>query len=92
MAKQKRKAKRTANEPDSVYVLKMILCIFLGALWLRVDIAGSAWGIPLPVGFVIGLLFVQHEHFQIDRKVEYALLLGAMFISFFLPFGLVLSF
>ena len=92
MTKQKRKAKtKTQNEPDSVFVLKLVLYIFLGALWLRVNVGGSERGIPVPIGFIIGLLFASHDHFQIDRKIEYALLLAAMFVSFFLPFGLLLS-
>ena len=88
--KKNRKTK-VENESDSVYILKLILYIFLGALWLRVNISGSERGIPVPIGFIIGLIFASHDHFKIDRKIEYALLLAAMFISFFLPFGIVLA-
>jgi len=49
--------------------------------------------IPIPYGALIGLVFVGHDHFKIDRKIEYALLLVAMFVGFWLPMGfeLVLS-
>lgn len=86
-----KKRKQKASEADSVYVLKLLLFVFLGSLWLRVAINGTDWFVPLPVGFLIGLLLVSHEHFQIDRKIEYAVLVCAMLISFFLPFGLLLS-
>jgi hypothetical protein len=90
MKTQRRKAK-IQNESDSVYILKLILYIFLGALWLRVKVSGSDRGVPIPIGFLVGLLFASHDHFQIDRKIEYALLISAMLISFFLPFGIVLA-
>lgn len=48
-------------------------------------------GISLPVGFAIGVLLASHEHFQIDRKVEYAILLIATILSYIAPIGFVLS-
>jgi len=86
-----KKLKRKASEPDSVYVLKLLLFVFLGSLWLRVGVDGADWLVPLPFGFFVGLLLTSHEHFQIDRKIEYAVLVCSMLVSFFLPFGLLLS-
>ncbi len=85
MAKRKQKP-----ELDSVYFLKLVLYLILGALWVKVA-KGETGQIPLPVGFVIGLLLARHEHFQIDRKVEYAVLLIAMLIGFWAPFGIYIN-
>jgi len=86
-----KKLKQKSSEPDSVYVLKLLLFVFLGSLWLRVGVDGTNWFVPMPLGFFVGLLLTSHDHFQIDRKIEYAVLVCAMLISFFLPFGLLLS-
>lgn len=85
------KRKTTKTETDNAYILKLILFIILGALWLRIGVGTSDTGIPVPIGFLIGLMFARHDRFQIDRKIEYAVLVCSMFVSFFLPFGLVVS-
>jgi hypothetical protein len=70
-------AKKKAPEADSVYFLKLLLFFILGTIWLRID------GRPLvPIGLILGLLFAHHDHFQIDRKVEYAMLLVAGLLAF----------
>jgi hypothetical protein len=90
MAKTKKKVSTKARtEVDSVYFLKLVLYLIIGSLWLRIDTGGMQ--IPLPVGLLIGLLFASHEHFRMDRKIEYALLLVAMFVGFWLPLGLTLN-
>jgi len=81
--------KRSRQKPvelDSVYLLKMLLYLIVGSLWLRITTQTSQ--IPIPVGFIVGILFTMHERLQIDRKLEYAILLMAMFIGFWLPIGL----
>lgn len=67
---QKKKLKR--KEADSVYFLKILLYFILGTIWVKKD--GQA---ILPIGLILGLLFASHDHFRIDRKIEYALLLLA---------------
>ena len=67
---QKKKLKR--KEADSVYFLKILLFFILGTVWIKKD--GQA---IIPIGLVIGVLFASHDHFRIDRKIEYALLLLA---------------
>ncbi len=85
MVKVKTKsAKRT--ELDSVYLLKMVLYLIIGSLWLRVHLSGQV--IPLPLGFLAGVWVASRERFRIDRKLEYAILLMAMFIGFWLPIGI----
>lgn len=87
MAKSKRKTAAKSIETDGVYFLKLVLYLIIGSLWLKVS-GGIAWQLPLPVGLAIGLLFASHEHFQIDRKIEIAVLLIAMLIGFWAPFGI----
>jgi len=63
--------------------------LIIGAQWIRITKGNTQ--IPIPVGLLVGLLFASHEHFQIDRKVEFAMLLVACFIGFWLPLGLQIS-
>lgn len=79
------------QELDSAYVLKLVLYLVLGSQWLRIITQGGT-EIPIPAGALLGLLFIAHDHFKIDRKVEYAVLLVAMFVGFWLPMGLELAF
>lgn len=90
MAKVKTKTKRkpSVQQLDSVFILKIVLYLILGSLWVRLD-AGN-YQVPLPLGALAGLLFASHEHFKIDRKIEYVVLLLAMFVGFWLPIGLTL--
>jgi hypothetical protein len=82
--------KRTSNETDSKYFLKLTVFLILGSQWVYIEQLPN-WQIPIPVGLILGLVFASHEHFQIDRKVEYAVLIVATFISFWLPIGLVIQ-
>lgn len=90
MSKKKisRKTKNKAVEKDTVYVLKLILFFVVGCMWVRL---GGANGTPIPVGLVFGILFASHDHFQIDKKIEFAILLVAVILSFIAPIGFVLD-
>lgn len=94
MAKSKTKTIKTRQpsyrQMDSVFVLKLVLFLILGSQWLYVIQPSGGAQIPIPVGAIIGVLFASHEHFKIDRKIEYALLLLAMFISYWLPMGITI--
>lgn len=94
MVKQKNKktAKKAEVESNSTYLLKILLFFILGTFWVRlVDFEVGIFNhLSLPVGFLIGLLLASHEHFQIDRKMEYLILIVATFVSYFLPMGLVI--
>jgi len=96
MVKVKQKTKSRANSKstqnwDGVFLLKMVLYLILGSMWVKLS-HGNSLHIPLPVGFVAGLLFATHEHFQIDRKLEYTMLLAAMLIGYVAPLGLFINF
>lgn len=88
MAKTKQKSKKSENEPDGVYFLKIVLYLMIGSLWFKFVSIDGANQFPLPVGVIVGFIFASHEHFQIDRKIEYAVLLIAGLVGFWAPFGI----
>lgn len=69
---------------DGGYFLKLVLYLILGSLWLKVS-DGQSWQVPIPVGLIFGLVLTTHEHFKIDRKIEYAVLLVAALVGFWAP-------
>lgn len=88
MNKTKKRIK-TGTESDSIYFLKLVLYLIIGAFWVR--ISTESWVVPLPIGLMVGLAFARTERFQIDRKIEYAILLVSMFVAFWLPVGLEIT-
>lgn len=78
------------TETDSAYFLKLVMYLIVGSQWLRIE-SFPDWSLPIPIGLVIGLIFASHDHFQMDRKIEYALLLVAAFVSFWLPMGIIIE-
>lgn len=83
-------AKKQTKSYEEAYFLKLVLFLVLGSLWLKVS-DGQGWQIPIPVGFILGMALAMHDHFQIDRKIEYAILLVAMFIGFWAPIGIYIN-
>ncbi len=82
-----------SSETDSTYFLKLVLYIILGSFWLKFSQPvhiGNFLVNGVPLGLAIGLLFASHDHFQIDRKIEYAILIIVTIMTFFLPAGIVL--
>jgi hypothetical protein len=88
--KQSSAATAVSNDFDGVYLLKLALYVILGSMWIKIS-HGDNLSLPLPVGFIVGLIFCTHEHFRIDRKIEYAVLLVAMLVGYFAPYGLYIS-
>jgi hypothetical protein len=80
---------RKKAEPNSVYFLKVVLFFILGTIWIRFG-SETQTGIGVPVGLMLGVLFANHEHFQIDQKVEFAVLFIAAVLSYIFPIGAVL--
>lgn len=100
MAKQKTKKHATTkekssltNEADSEYLLKIVLYVILGSLWIGfkqpINI-GTLVIHGFPLGLIIGLLFASHDKFQIDRKIAYAILIIMTVITSFLPASITL--
>jgi dipeptide/tripeptide permease len=80
---------KQSQELDSVYFLKMVFFLVLGSLWVRISSANSE--IPLPLGLAIGVILASREQLQIDRKIEYAILIMAMFLGYWLPIGITIA-
>lgn len=90
--KKTKKPASTPQETDAGFFFKLVLFFILGTLWVRllhVQI-GPFEHFSIPVGLVVGVIFASHDRFQIDRKIEYAILLAATFISFYLPVGVTI--
>lgn len=95
MAKTKKKtvrAKSGTSELDSVYLLKLVMYLIVGAQWLRFEHPSGTGQIPIPIGLIVGLLFAAHDHFKIDRKIEFAILLVAMFVGFWSQVGIYITY
>jgi len=92
MAKQIQKRKKVNNSDpyDGVFALKLALYLILGTLWLKLSNDQTIF--PIPLGLIIGMVLASHEHFKLDRKIDYAVLLIAALIGFWAPFGLYISF
>lgn len=87
MAKAKTKKKTPKQESDGLYLFKIVMYLIFGAQWIRLVDPALTKQIPIPIGFIIGLWFAAHDHFQIDRKIEYAVLAIGMFVGFWIQTG-----
>lgn len=93
MSKAKKpKQSKQLEEADSVYFLKIVLYIVLAATWIRFETPLYIGSFPLPafpVGLFLGFIFASHDHFQVDRKIEYAVLIVVTIMAFYLPIGII---
>ena len=83
---------KQVDESDSTYFLKLVLFIILGSLWIRFTSPLEIGQFTLnafPVGLFLGLIFASHDHFQVDRKIEYAVLIIVTILASFLPIGII---
>jgi hypothetical protein len=81
---------KTATETDGAFFLKIVLYMVLGAQWIWLVDAGQFKQIPLPIGLLLGVIFASHDKFQIDRKLEYAIVLVSALIGFWAHAGVYL--
>jgi hypothetical protein len=87
------KTKIKQTESDGVYFLKLVLYVVLGSMWLKFSVPlvfGGFVVTGIPLGFLLGLLFAAHDHFQVDRKIEYAILVVVAILTYFVPAGIVI--
>lgn len=63
-------------ETDNVYFLKILVYFILGTIWVKYN-----GFLVFPIGLVLGVIIAQKDHFAIDRKVEYAILIVATIIA-----------
>jgi len=91
MVKKQKRHVPPKQELDTVYFLKIVLYLIVGSQWVWLVNGAGAVRFPVPAGLIIGVLFASHEHFRLDRKVEYAVLLVAMLIGFVTQYGLYIT-
>lgn len=91
MAKTKKQKTASDQELDGVYFLKLVMYLIIGAQWLRFTNSAGQTTLALPVGLIIGMAFALHDHFKIDRKIEFAVLLVATMVGFYALIGLNFS-
>lgn len=90
---KKKQTKTSYIEAESTYVLKIVIYLLLGMLWLRLASPVEIGALSIsafPIGLIIALLFIRNDHFAIDRKIEYPLVIIATIISFFFDAGIVI--
>lgn len=83
--------KKSKVEKDSAYLLKILLYFIVGAIWVKTKEPLVLGLSGLPVGLIIGFMFAWHDHFMIDRKIEYVVLLAAALFSYIAPVGIVIQ-
>ncbi len=89
----KRKNTKTKKQSDGTFFLKLTLYLMVGSQWVWFVDTSTGLGtfFPLPIGLLAGLAFASHEHFQTDKKIEYAVLLIAMFVGFWTRIGIFIQ-
>lgn len=93
MPTRNKKTNSKTTETDSTYFLKLVLYVVLGSFWLKFASPLEIGGIiinGLPIGLALGVVFASHDHFQVDRKIEYAVLIIVTIISYFAPSGILI--
>lgn len=83
-----KRTKPSANA-DGPYLLKLVLYMIIGTQWMWFETSNGA--VPVPIGLFLGLIFAMHDHFQLDRKIEYAVLLAAMLFGFVAKVGIFIA-
>lgn len=81
-------------ESDSAYLLKLVLFVLCGTLWLKLKTPIVWFGIPIagiPIGLIAGFILVHSfEKLQSDRKIWYACLVVMAIICYFVPAGIMI--
>lgn len=92
MKSQKNK-KFLPDETDGAFLLKIVMYIILASVWIKfqepIDL-GFIGLQGIPIGLFVGLLVASHDRFQIDRKIEYVVLIVMTIVTYFIPAGIVL--
>lgn len=77
--------KKVERESDNAYFLKILLYFILGTIWVKYN-----GYVVFPIGLIVGVIFTRSDHFAIDRKVEYAVLMIAALIGL-MGYGIFLA-
>lgn len=89
----KQKQKILPEETDSAFLLKIVMYVILASVWIKfqepIDL-GFIGLSGVPIGLFIGLIVARQDRFQIDRKIEYVVLIVMTIITYFIPAGIVI--
>lgn len=89
-----RKGRERLYENDGTFFVKLVVCVVLAALWLRLKQPielGAVVIQALPVGLIVGLLLVVSvEKYQFNRKIWYVTLILMAIVTSFAPVGIML--
>lgn len=81
------------DETDGAFLLKIVMYVILASVWIKfqepIDL-GFIGLQGIPIGLFVGLLVASHDRFQIDRKIEYVVLIVMTIVTYFIPAGIVL--
>lgn len=81
------------DEPDGVYVLKLVLLLVISSFWIRLHTGQGANTTlqSLPIGVLLAFLLArQFEKNPLNRRIWYLLIIVVGLISYFLPAGIVI--
>lgn len=82
------------NESDGEYLLKLVIVLILGTLWLKFANPLTIGSLPIagiPIGLIAGLILVERfEKLQTDRKIWYVVLMLVTMLSYFVPAGIMI--
>ena len=82
------------RERDGTFLLKLVLVILLGTVWLKFNDPVAIMGVPfvgVPLGAVIGIFIIHRfETINEDRKIWFAILLVITLICYFVPAGIMI--
>ena len=84
--------KSRINTLDFMFILKITVYLVLSTQWLYLQKTFGTYQIPIPVGALIALFLSLRDRFRIDRKIEYVVIILAMFIGFWLPIGFTFNY
>ncbi|MDO8335258.1 MAG: hypothetical protein Q7T74_00535 [Candidatus Saccharibacteria bacterium] len=90
---KKRKRKILPDETDGAFLLKIVIYVILASVWIKFQEPLDLFVIGIngiPIGLFIGLIVASQDRFQIDRKIEYVVLIVMTIITYFVPAGILL--
>ena len=88
-----KKIKILPQETDSAFLLKIVMYIILASVCIKFQEPLDLFVVGIsgvPIGLFIGLIVARQDRFQIDRKIEYVVLIVMTIVTYFIPAGIVL--
>ncbi|MBI3494375.1 hypothetical protein HY004_00115 [Candidatus Saccharibacteria bacterium] len=89
----KKKINILPEEKDSAFLLKIVMYIILASVWIKFQEPLDLFVVGIsgvPIGLFVGLIVARQDRFQIDRKIEYVVLIVMTIVTYFIPAGIVI--